>query len=188
MTSILGRGSYTSDPGPMDPKRRYGNQTMTYSFACHAAEVEVDPGTGRVRVLRVVAAHDLGRVINRLGAEGQVEGGVTQGLGFALSEELKFQDGRIINPGFIDYKIPSSLDAPAIEAIFVETNDPYGPYGAKGMAETAINPTAAAIANAIFHATGARIRTLPMTPEKVRAAIREFRGEPPSRQERQGAK
>jgi CO/xanthine dehydrogenase Mo-binding subunit len=171
-TSILGRGTYTSEPGPMDAKRRYGNQTMTYSFACHAAEVEVDPGTGRVRVLRVVAAHDLGRVINRLGAEGQVEGGVTQGLGFALSEELRFEEGRILNAGFLDYKIPSSLDAPVIEPIFVETDDPYGPYGAKGMAETAINPTAAAIANAIYHATGARLRALPMTPEKVRAAIR----------------
>jgi CO/xanthine dehydrogenase Mo-binding subunit len=156
----------------MDVTAKYGNQTMTYSFACHAAEVEVDVETGKVRVLKVVAAHDLGRVINRLGAEGQIEGGVTQGIGFALAEELIRKDGVIQNPSFLDYKIPSSLDAPlALEIHFVETIDPAGPHGAKGLAETAINPTAAAIANAVADALGVRVRSVPMTAEKVLRAL-----------------
>jgi CO/xanthine dehydrogenase Mo-binding subunit len=166
-SNIIGRGEFRSEPGPLDLKTKYGNQTTTYSFACHAAEVEVDLETGRVRVLKVVAAHDLGRVINRLGAEGQIEGGVTQGLGFALAEELIRKDGVIRNAGFIDYKIPSTLDAPVVESIFVETIDPAGPHGAKGLAETAINPTAAAIANAIKDATGVRVPSLPITAEKL---------------------
>jgi CO/xanthine dehydrogenase Mo-binding subunit len=171
-TTIVGRGEYRSEPGPMDVKAKYGNQTMTYSFACHAAEVEVDVETGKVRVLKVVAAHDLGRVINRLGAEGQIEGGVTQGIGFALAEELIRKDGVIQNPSFLDYKIPSSLDAPpALEIHFVETIDPAGPHGAKGLAETAINPTAAAIANAVADALGVRVRSVPMTAEKVLRAL-----------------
>ncbi len=170
-TTIVGRGEFRSEPGEMDVKRKYGNQTMTYSFACHVAEVEVDVETGRVRVLKVVAAHDLGRVIHRLGAEGQIEGGVTQGVGFALAEELIRRDGVIRNPGFLDYKIPSSLDAPVVESIFVESIDPAGPHGAKGMAETAINPTAAAIANAIKDATGVRVPSAPITAEKLLKAL-----------------
>ena len=177
-TTIVGRGEFRSDPGPMDAKAKYGNQTMTYSFACHAAEVEVDLETGKVRVLRVVAAHDLGRVINRVGAEGQIEGGVTQGVGFALVEELIRQDGVIRNPSFLDYKIPSSLDAPVVESVFVETIDPAGPHGAKGLAETAINPTPAAVANAIADAAGVRVRSVPITPEKVLRAMGVLEGSP----------
>ncbi len=172
LTNVVGRGEFRSEPGAMDVKTKYGNQTMTYSFACHAAEVEVDVETGKVRVLRIVAAHDLGRVINRLGAEGQIDGGVMQGIGFALVEELIRKDGVIRNPSFLDYKIPSSLDAPpAVDAIFVETMDPAGPHGAKGLAETAINPTAAAIANAITDAVGIRVRSAPITPEKILRAL-----------------
>jgi putative selenate reductase molybdopterin-binding subunit len=161
---------------------------MTYSFACHAAEVEVDPETGEVKVLKIAAVHDLGRVINRLGAEGQVEGGAIQSLGLALCEQLIQRDGRILNPNFVDYRIPSSNDAPPIEVGFVETIDPHGPYGAKGMAETAINPTAAAIANAIFHATGVRVRDLPITAEKIVAGLAALGARPPSemRQGRRG--
>jgi putative selenate reductase molybdopterin-binding subunit len=148
---------------------------MTYSFACHAAEVEVDLETGEVKVLKIAAAHDLGRVINRLGAEGQVEGGAIQAMGLALSEQLIQRDGKIVNPNFVDYRIPSSLDAPPIEVAFVETIDPHGPHGAKGLAETAINPIAAAIANAVFHATGVRVRSLPITAEKILAGLAELR-------------
>ncbi|HEX7128127.1 MAG TPA: xanthine dehydrogenase family protein molybdopterin-binding subunit [Thermodesulfobacteriota bacterium] len=177
LTNVVGRGEFHSEPGPMDVKAKYGNQTMTYSFACHAAEVEVDVETGRVRVLKVVAAHDLGRVINRLGAEGQIDGGVTQGIGFALVEELIRTDGVIRNPSFLDYKIPSSLDAPpVVEKVFVETIDPAGPHGAKGLAETAINPTAAAVANAIADAIGVRIRSVPITPEKILGALGTLNG------------
>ncbi len=180
VSNIIGRGEFRSEPGPMDLKSKYGNQTMTYSFACHAAEVEVDIETGKVRVGRVVAAHDLGRVINRLGAEGQIEGGVAQGVGFALAEELIRQDGLIRNPGFLDYKIPSSLDAPAVECVFVETIDPAGPHGAKGLAETAINPTAAAIANAIKDAVGVRVPSTPITPEKLLRALGALEGGKPA--------
>jgi CO/xanthine dehydrogenase Mo-binding subunit len=129
-------------------------------------------------VLRVVAAHDLGRVINRIGAEGQIEGGVTQGVGFALVEELIRQEGVIRNPSFLDYKIPSSLDAPVVESVFVETIDPAGPHGAKGLAETAINPTPAAVANAIADAAGVRVRSVPITPEKLLRAMGVLEGSP----------
>ena len=170
MNAITGRGTFTSKID-FQPANKYGNQTMTYSFACHAADVEVDLETGEVKVLKIAAVHDLGRVINRLGAEGQVEGGAIQSMGMALSEQLIQRDGKILNPNFVDYRIPSSLDAPPIDVAFVETMDPYGPYGAKGMAETAINPTAAAIANAVFHATGVRVRSLPITAEKILAGL-----------------
>ncbi len=173
--AVTGRGNFSSKID-FEPQTKYGNQTMTYSFACHAAEVEVDLETGEVRVLKIAAVHDLGRVINRLGAEGQVEGGAIQSMGMALCEQLIRRDGKILNPNFVDYRIPSSLDAPPIDVGFVETIDPYGPYGAKGMAETAINPTAAAIANAVFHATGVRVRCLPITAEKILAGLAELRG------------
>jgi CO/xanthine dehydrogenase Mo-binding subunit len=175
LNAITGQGTIASKVD-FEPKTKYGNQTLTYSFACHAAEVEVDRETGAVKVLKIAAAHDLGRVINRLGAEGQVEGGAIQSLGLALSEQLLQRDGRVLNPNFVDYRIPSSLDAPPIEVAFVETLDPHGPYGAKGLAETAINPTAAAIANAVFHATGVRIRSLPIPAEKMLAGLAELQG------------
>ncbi len=174
-TSITGRGNFVSQT-VYDAKTKYGDQTMTYSFACHGAEVEVDLETGEVNVLKIAAVHDLGRVINRLGAEGQVEGGAIQSMGLALCEQLLQRDGKVLNPNFVDYRIPSSLDAPAIDVGFVETMDPHGPYGAKGLAETAINPTAGAIANAVYHATGVRVRSLPITAEKILAGLAERRG------------
>ena len=173
-TAITGRGQFVSQT-VYDPKTKYGDQTMTYSFACHGAEVEVDLETGEVKVLKIAAVHDLGRVINRLAAEGQIEGGAIQCMGLALSEQIIQREGKVLNPNFVDYRIPSSLDAPAIDVGFVESMDPYGPYGAKGMAETAINPTAGALANAVFHAIGVRVRSLPVTPEKILAGLAELR-------------
>jgi CO/xanthine dehydrogenase Mo-binding subunit len=126
-----------------------------------------------VDVLRVVAAHDCGRVINPMLVEGQIEGGVSMGIGYALSEEIVFRDGVQINPNFTDYVMPTSLDMPDIEVIMVEKLDPTGPFGAKGVGEPTLVPTAAAILNAIYDAVGVRLYSLPATPEKVLRALQE---------------
>ncbi|MEE9274682.1 MAG: xanthine dehydrogenase family protein molybdopterin-binding subunit [bacterium] len=171
---IEGSGVWLAGGEPLDNKK-YGNPSTTYSFSTHAAEVEVDTETGIVTVLRLAAGHDPGRVINRMGAEGQVEGGAIQAMSYCLMEGLAPLEGHIRATNFHDYLIATSMDAPPVEHAFFETIDPHGPYGAKGLAETAINPTSAAIANAIFHATGARVRSLPITPERMLAAIDEAR-------------
>jgi 4-hydroxybenzoyl-CoA reductase alpha subunit len=154
----------TEQPGP-DGK---GNKSAAYAFGFHGAEVEVDEETGEVRVLRMVAAHDIGRAINPKGVEGQVEGGVAQGLGYALFENMFADDGHTLMSNLQDYKIPAACDVPeAIETVLVESHDPEGPYGAKGVAEPGIVPVAPAIVNAVADAIGVRIRDLPATPEKI---------------------
>jgi xanthine dehydrogenase molybdenum-binding subunit len=158
----------TEQPGP-DGK---GNKSAAYAFGFHGAEVEVDEETGEVRVLRMVAAHDIGRAINPKGVEGQVEGGVAQGLGYALFENMFADDGRTLLSNLQDYKIPVACDVPeAIETVLVESHDPEGPYGAKGVAEPGIVPVAPAIVNAIAAAVGVRIRDLPATPERIVTAL-----------------
>ena len=117
--------------------------------------------------MKIVAAHDAGTIINPDGAEGQIEGGVVQGLGAALCEEMLVGEGIVTNPSFAEYKIPTSMDVPEIVPVLVGAPHADGPYGAKGLAEPALAPTAPAIANAVFNATGARITSLPITPEKV---------------------
>lgn len=137
-------------------------------------EVEVDTETGEVKVLRVVFAHDIGRVINPTGAEGQVEGGFQQGLGYALMENLAFDhpSGACLAADFLNYKIPTAVEMPPeIKSIFVESNEPTGPFGAKSLAEPCLIVPAPAIANAIYDAIGVRIRELPITPEKILAAL-----------------
>jgi xanthine dehydrogenase molybdenum-binding subunit len=140
-------------------------------------EVEVDTETGEVKVDRVVYAHDLGRLINPQGAEGQVEGGFQQGMGFALMEEIQFDpdSGTCLTGDFLEYKIPTAVEMPTdIQSIFVESNEPTGPFGAKSLSEACCVVPAPAIANAIYHATGARLKALPMTPQKVLAALGEL--------------
>jgi CO/xanthine dehydrogenase Mo-binding subunit len=159
----------------------YGDVSATYPFAAHFAEVEVDPDTGAITLLRYVAAHDVGKAINPMAVEGQIEGGVTQGLGYALTEEVLVDAGRVLNPNLRDYYLPTTLDVPEIESILVESNDPTGPYGAKGVGEATLIPVAPAIANAIYHATGIRFTELPITPEKICLALkrkREAQGTP----------
>lgn len=158
-------------PSEYQDKNFVGNVSATYGFATHAAEVEVDLDTGKVTVLRMVCAHDVGKALQPLSLTGQVEGGVTQGLGYALTEELLVEGGKVANPTFVDYHLPRATDVPPIEAVFVETDDPAGPFGAKGMAEGPIIPVAAAVANAVADALGVRLRQIPMTPERVLAAL-----------------
>jgi len=150
-----------------------GNLSVTYAYGAQGVEVEVDEETGEVHILRVVAAHDVGRVLHRQALEGQIYGALAQGIGYALCEEVLCHEGHVQNPSFTDYKIPGALDMSfPIELVFVETNDPDGPFGAKGAGESGMVPTAPAIANAVADALGVRVHDLPMTPEKVLAALR----------------
>jgi xanthine dehydrogenase molybdenum-binding subunit len=154
----------------------YEPETNALTWGAHFAEVEVDVLTGETKVIRIVAAHDAGRIINRLGAEGQVEGALLQGIGYALKEKLLLDEttGRLLNADFIGYNLPSSLDLPEeIEIVFVETIDPIGPFGAKGLAEMGMVSIAPAIANAIYDAVGTRFHELPMTRQKILEALRQ---------------
>lgn len=153
----------------------FSNPFPAYAFGAHFAEVEVDRETGEIRVLNIVAAHDLGRAINPMAAEGQIEGAVAQGLGTGMTEYLVWEEGQTINPTFIEYKIPSAIDMPNVKPILVESIDPNGPFGAKGVGEPGLVPTAPAIANAIYDAVGVRIKDLPLTSEKVLNALRELK-------------
>lgn len=153
-----------------------GNMSMTYSFGAHGAKVRVDEETGKVEVLEYVAAHDVGRAINPLLLEGQVYGGVVMGLGYALTEEVTVKNGEIMNANFRDYKLFTAKDAVKIKAPVIETDDKDGPFGAKGIGEPGCVPTAPAIANAIYDAVGVRIKDLPITPEKVLAALKKKNG------------
>jgi CO/xanthine dehydrogenase Mo-binding subunit len=156
-----------------DKTTGYGNPSPAYSFGAHAAEVEVEMDTGKVKVLNVVAVHDVGKAINPLLLEGQIQGGVAMGIGYCLFEDLRLEGGITKNDSFAGYKIINSSEVPNVTCMLVETNDPEGPFGAKGVAEMAIVPTAPAIANAIFNATGVRIKELPITAEKILAALKQ---------------
>ncbi|HVL36825.1 MAG TPA: molybdopterin cofactor-binding domain-containing protein, partial [Burkholderiales bacterium] len=150
--------------------------TKSYSFAAHFVEVEVDTGTGQVDVLQVIAVHEVGRVIHPVAAQGQVEGGIQQGIGHTLTEDhvVDLQTGRSLNAGFVDYKMPLSLDMPPIRTILLETApDPGGPYGAKGVGEDPIIAIGPAIANAVYDAIGVRFRHYPITPEDVLKGLKE---------------
>lgn len=150
-----------------------GGPAGTFCFGTHVAEVEVDPETGNVRVVNYTAVHDAGRVLNPLGLEGQIEGGVAQGVGYGLLEELVLENGRIQNPNLADYKVPTAVDIPPIATDFVGEPDARGPFGAKGAGEHPTIAPAPAIVNAILDATGVALRRLPVTPERLYFALRE---------------
>jgi putative selenate reductase molybdopterin-binding subunit len=142
-------------------------------FSAHFAEVAVDTETGRIRVLKYVAAVDCGTAINPQQAEGQTLGGIQMGLGYALSEKYHFDpQGRLLNPRFLDYKFFSAIDMPEVKVILVPTYEPTGPFGAKSVSEIPTNGPAPAIGNAIFHAVGIRLRQIPFTPERVLRALK----------------
>jgi CO/xanthine dehydrogenase Mo-binding subunit len=164
---------YYEPPSVMQNGEFKGNVSPTYAFGTHVVEVEVDTWTGVVRPVKVTAAHDIGRVINQMGVEGQVQGGVAMGLGYCLTEELKVEQGRILNPSFQDYRLMTAPEMPEIEMHFIETNDPEGPFGAKGIGEAPAICLSPALANAVYDAIGIRFRRLPITPERVLAALGE---------------
>ena len=147
--------------------------SASYTFAAHAVEVEVDRGTGEVRILDYVAAHDLGRALNPTLTEGQIMGGVAMGLGGALGEELIYERGRLVNGSLINYAVPRASDLPDIRTILIEGPEEAGPYDAKSAGELPVTPVAAAVANAIADAAGIRLREAPFTPDKVLAALRQ---------------
>ena len=167
---LVAAGNFDPDSVLQDPSR-YGNESGAYNFAVQAAEVEVDPDTGKVTVLQYAAASDCGTVIFPLGAEGQVEGSIAQGLGYTLSEGLLWDNGRPVNPNFSDYRLPTAGDMPKFLREFADSYEPTGPFGAKGLGELAMDPFAAVIGNAIFDACGVRIKELPITAEKIYWAL-----------------
>lgn len=173
-TPILGRGYYDPPTQMTDHKTGVGNISPSYVFGTQIAEVEVDTKTGKVKVVKFTAANDIGKAINPMATEGQIEGGVVQGIGYALTESFLYEGGRVSNYRFRDYRIPSALDVSKVDSILIETIDPEGPFGAKGVGEPGSVPTAPAIANAIYDAVGVRIKDLPITPEKILAQLKEI--------------
>ena len=174
----LGSASFNPATVALDPETGQGVPFATYVYATQIAEVDVDDETGEVEVLRIVASHDCGTPINPMLVEGQVEGGISMGVGFALQEEMLFDSqGRLINPNLTNYIMPTSLDMPRVEVDIVDSFDPTGPFGAKGVGEPTCVATAAAIMNAIHDAVGVRITSLPATAEKVHAALKAKRAQ-----------
>jgi CO/xanthine dehydrogenase Mo-binding subunit len=161
---IVGRA--TTNPGGV------GN-----AFALHIVDVEVDPDTGKVDVLRFTALQDAGKAIHPSYVEGQIQGGAVQGIGWALNEEYFLNnDGQMVNSSFLDYRMPTSLDLPMIDTVIVEVANPGHPLGVRGVGEVSIVPPMAAIANAIYHATGVRMTSLPMNPGSILEALWEKSG------------
>lgn len=150
-----------------DEKEGKGSPYFTYIYGCQIAEVEVDTATGQVNVLKVAAAHDVGRAVNPANVTGQINGGIMMALGYGLMEELEIENGYINNTNFDEYLLPTVKDMPELIPIIVENPDPSGPYGAKSLGEATSELCAAAIANAVSHATGKRIRDLPLNLERV---------------------
>jgi aldehyde oxidoreductase len=170
-TVLEGTGSFDPPASALDEEGQ-GAPYATYAFAAQIAQVEVDLELGTTQVRRVIAAHDVGRAINPTQVEGQIEGGIAQGLGLALMEE--YLPGRTEN--LHDYLIPTVGDVPAIEVILIEDPEPLGPFGAKGVGEPGLIPTAPAILGAIRHATGVRVTHVPVLPHRLRAAILALEG------------
>ncbi|MBV8298107.1 MAG: xanthine dehydrogenase family protein [Candidatus Eremiobacteraeota bacterium] len=161
---------------PLDLETGAGTPNYCYGYAAQAVEVEVDTATGVTRVLKIVSVHDVGRAINRQQVEGQIEGCLAQALGYALTENFIVREGKPLTPYFSTYLLPTTLDVPVeIVPIILEHADPHGPYGARGVAEMPLVPFAPAVAAAIYDATGAWLNDLPMTPERILAAIEAVR-------------
>ena len=171
MREALARGTDPNRPLETEAQFNADKAESVTSFSAQVAEVEVDPETGAVKVLRMVTVHDAGRVINPIGHQGQIEGGLVQGLGLAMMEEIRAEDGRISTLSLGDYKLPVTKDTPPLTTVILEDPVGPGPFEAKAIGEMSISPVAPAIANAIFDACGVRITELPLTAEKVFFAL-----------------
>jgi len=170
LAAIAGRSASTG--GPISAEVALNAQGAGPGFAVHVCDLEIDPDTGHVTVLRYTAAQDVGRAIHPSYVEGQIQGGVAQGVGWALNEEYIFdREGRMENAGFLDYRVPVASDLPMIDCVLVEVPNPRHPYGAKGVGEAPIVPPLAAVANAVQGAIGVRMPDLPLSPPKIRAAL-----------------
>ena len=173
--ALVAEGSYAPPEEARGGKHKGAGvgPSPSYSYSAQVVELSVDTETGRVSVHNILAAHDCGRALNPMTVEGQIEGSVYMGLGQALQEEMVWNNGRLMNPTLLEYRIPSTLETPPIESIIVESVDPEGPFGAKEAGEGSLAATIPAVANAIYDAVGVRIHSLPITPEKILAALRE---------------
>ena len=163
--------AFYDPPSRMLDKDLLGNVSAAYGFAAQAVVLDVEEATGVIRVRRVVSAHDVGRALNPGAAEGQIHGGIHMGLGYALSERLVVEDGRILTASFMDYAIFKAEDMPELVVRLVESMDPEGPFGAKGLGESGVIPVSAAVANAVKDAIGVRFTALPITAARVHAAL-----------------
>ncbi len=172
--ALTGTGSYAPPPEARGGKHKGAGvgPSPAYSYSAQVAEVSVDEETGEVTVHKVWAAHDCGRALNPVSVEGQIIGSVWMGMGQALTEEMVWKDGMLMNPGLLEYRSPSSVESPTVEPIIVESIDPEGPFGAKECSEGSLAATIPAIANAIYDAVGVRLHESPFTPERVLAALR----------------
>jgi len=171
---LIAHGTFIAPPTPYDTKRVENHAYPAFhspSFHAHAVDLSVDPDTGEITVHRYVVAQDVGFALNPIYIEGQIEGGVAQGLGQALSEEIVYEGGHVLNPNLTDYKMPTTLDLPRVESILVQHPSLVGPYGAKGVGEPPNIEPPAAVANAVAAATGLRITSLPITAEKIALAL-----------------
>jgi len=172
--ALTGTGSYAPPPEARGGKHKGGGvgPSPAYSYSAQVAEVSVDEETGEVTVHKVWAAHDCGRALNPVSVEGQIIGSVWMGMGQALTEEMVWKDGMLMNAGMLEYRSPSAVESPEIEPIIVESIDPEGPFGAKECSEGSLAATIPAISNAIYDAVGVRLHESPFTPERVLAALR----------------
>jgi CO/xanthine dehydrogenase Mo-binding subunit len=174
---LSARGTWQDElmtsPEKWDIFKEFTRNIPAFAFGTVVAEVEIDTESGQVRVVRVTQANDTGVTINPTMAEGQMEGAVMQGIGLALMEKLVLENGKVINDGFLDYKIPNIGDIPEIKTIFIESNDPKGPFGAKGIGEYGLDPVPAAIRNAIYDACNIKLNSIPIMPEHILAALEE---------------
>lgn len=172
---VLVSEHFYDPPNEMLDREYRGNLSCSYAYGTTGVEVEVDEETGQVEILRYIAAHDVGRALNPMLLEGQIHGAAVMGAGYALTERMIMENGRIMNDNFLDYKILTAKDKIPVEPVLIEPIDEAGPYGAKGVGEPGCVPVAPALANAIYDAVGVRIKDLPITPEKILAALKKKR-------------